>query len=290
MEKQLNLRSNSIDFIDAIEVTLRSNFGRIIVTSIFSALFFTMFFLLAHSPVEKVPDFFFHVSAGLIDAIIIFLLLESKLVELTQLKLTGLSETKNLSFDGKDSIFNKFSNANEKILIFDTYLYNLILRTGRYDKFYDCTKKALMNNVSVTLLLLEPNSEHALLRAKEINPDDPESILSEITKCTKKLWILKDELSDDKDLNNKKMDLLTINYYNSAPPFSMYCADSEVYFSFYRPELKSTEQPQLYIPSDTKLIAKTLFSFLYNKFKELYSNSKTIEEIIDGMSNKRQLS
>lgn len=280
MKKPFTVLRTKLGFLHTIAETLRSNVGRITSTLVLSLLFFGIFTWVDVHYMEKVPEFFFHISAELLGAIIILLLLDSKLVELTQLKLTGLSETTELPFDGPNNIYDKISHSQDKIIFFDTYLYNLMLVNGRYDLLYQSIKKALINNVEIVILLVNPDSEHATLRAKEINPTDPESVLSEINKCKRKLWALKEDLLDEKELKAKRESNLSINYHNYAPPFSMYCIDSEVYFSFYRPESKSTEQPQLYIPTGTKLIAQTLFTFLHNKFKELLSESVPIDKII----------
>lgn len=189
-----------------------------------------------------------HLSVHTIFALILYIFFEKKISELVGL---GIGSKEKFYID---DYFRKIRRSSFRVRILETFTQD-ILEKGNKDKLIESFKSFLKNAKSkrntpiIEILLLDPYSDYAELRIKQLLHSHLENQVN-IDK-EKEKWIqwLKDwsEIKKSIDEFAKSIDLgleMRVLIYDTSPQYSIYSCDNFAYVGPYKQGVKTTEVEQ----------------------------------------------
>ncbi|HEX6873611.1 MAG TPA: hypothetical protein VF163_21140 [Micromonosporaceae bacterium] len=198
-------------------------------------------------------DLWLNIGAGLAITLATYIALNPLFREL---QTASLVEHARLDPSG---LIERISRGRETVAILETWTG--LLEEPYRDRFLAALRSALLNQAMVRILLLDPDSEGAQQRAKELRQRDvPLAIMTNLFH----LCQLRDELHEDVRAR------LTVRVYDASPSVQMYRCDNKAFVSFFPIDQSTYDAQQI-----ETLMSTPIGEFVQNRFDELWSAPST---------------
>jgi hypothetical protein len=157
-------------------------------------------------------------------------------------------------------LIERVSRARESVTILETWTG--LLEEPFREPFLAGLRTALLNQATVRILLLDPDSEGAQLRAKELRQRDvPLAIMANLHHLSR----LRLELNEDVRIR------LKVRVYDASPSVQMYRCDNKAFISFFPIDQSTYDAQQIETMMNTPI-----GDFVQGRFEELWSASTTV--------------
>ena len=181
--------------------------------------------------------------------------LRKEFESLGQLQNAGIVEIYESLSD--DLIVNHFSQANDQIKILQTWIPDLV----QIEKSF---KYAYINNCSIQILLLDPNSDFAKERSVQMGFENSEAVITNINSNIMELRRVCKEFNIQKNFELK--------LYSAVPLMQIYSFDNMSFMGFYWQGKMAMHGPQLLIKGHDTYYGKEInnyFNFMWNSAKPI---------------------
>jgi hypothetical protein len=159
------------------------------------------------------------------------------------------------------ALVERVAAGRETVAILETWTG--LLEEPHVDRFIDALRSALRNQATVRILLLDPDSEGARLRGKELRQRDvPIAIMGNLYTLAR----LRDELSDD------VAQRLKVRIYDASPSVQMYRCDNKAFISFFPIDQSTYDAQQI-----ETLMNTPIGDFVQGRFEELWTAPSTVK-------------
>lgn len=161
------------------------------------------------------------------------------------------------------SFCDKVAQTSDIVEVLDTFSY---LVSGRNsERFAEAARSAVNRGATVRVMLLDPDSLAAQQRSHELSAD----VRHEVMRNLRDLRQLAAQLPQE------RRGQLQVRVYAAAPSIQLYRSGERMMVSFYPVNRLSGEGQQLEVRVTTPL-----GSFVSERFAELWSNSRSIDELL----------
>lgn len=161
------------------------------------------------------------------------------------------------------SFCEKVAQTSDVVEVLDTFSYLFSGRTS--ERFAMAARTAVSRGATVRILLLDPDSPAALQRSHELSAD----VRLEVMRNLRDLKLLEAQLPRD------RREQVQVRVYSAAPSIQLYRFGERIMVSFYPVDQLSGEGQQLEVR-----ITSPLGSFVSERFAELWSKSRSINELL----------
>ena len=159
------------------------------------------------------------------------------------------------------ALVETISRGRERVAILETWTG--LLEDPYRDRFVASLRTALSNQAVVRILLLDPDSEGALLRGKELRQRDvPLAIMGNLYRLAR----LRAELNDD------MRSRLRVRLYDASPSVQMYRCDNRAFIAFFPIDQSTYDAQQI-----ETLMNTPIGEFVQGRFDELWSAPTTVD-------------
>lgn len=161
------------------------------------------------------------------------------------------------------SFCEKVAQTSDVVEVLDTFSYLFSGRTC--ERFAEAARVAVSRGAAVRIMLLDPDSPAALQRSHELSAD----VRLEVMRNLRDLKHLEAQLPRD------RRGQMQVRVYSAAPSIQLYRSGERIMVSFYPVDQLSGEGQQLEVR-----ITSPLGSFVSERFAELWSRSRSINELL----------
>jgi hypothetical protein len=159
------------------------------------------------------------------------------------------------------ALVETIGRGRERVAILETWTG--LLEEPYRDRFVASLRTALSNQAVVRILLLDPDSEGARLRGKELRGRDvPLAIMSNLYRLAR----LHAELNDD------MRSRLRVRVYDASPSVQMYRCDNRAFIAFFPIDQSTYDAQQI-----ETLMNTPIGEFVQGRFDELWSAPTTAD-------------
>ena len=199
-------------------------------------------------------DLYLNVGAGLAITLSTYVVLNPLFKELRAVRIT---EHPRLDREG---LIEHFAQGRESVSMLETWsdMFELPYR----DRFLEALRRALENNATVRILLLDPDSRGAGLRTEELH--HKRDVQLAIMANLRHLAALRETLSEERQRR------LRVRIYDASPSVQMYRWDDKAYISFFPLDQSNFNSPQI-----ETYMSTPLGEFVQRRFDELWSAKTT---------------
>ena len=160
-----------------------------------------------------------------------------------------------------NSLVERVAGGRETVAILETWTG--LLEEPYRDRFLAAVRTALLNQATVRILLLDPDSAGARLRAKELRQRDvPLAIMANLYHLAR----LGDELNEDVRVR------LKVRLYDASPSVQMYRCDNKAFISFFPIDQSTYDAQQI-----ETLMNTPIGDFVQGRFEELWNTPGTVK-------------
>jgi hypothetical protein len=160
-----------------------------------------------------------------------------------------------------NGLVERVGGGRETVAILETWTG--LLEEPYRDRFLAALRTALLNQATVRILLLDPDSAGARLRGRELRQRDvPLAIMANLYHLTR----LGDELSEDARIR------LKVRLYDAAPSVQMYRCDNKAFISFFPVDQSTYDAQQI-----ETLMNTPIGDFVQGRFEELWNAPNTMK-------------
>lgn len=208
----------------------------------------------APDPNEFYSELWLNIGAGLAITLATYIVLNPLFRDL---QTASIVEHARLDPNG---LVERVAGGRETVAILETWTG--LLEEPYRDRFLGALRTALLNQATIRILLLDPDSAGARLRAKELRQRDvPLAIMANLYHLSR----LGAELSEDVRVR------LKVRVYDAAPSVQMYRCDNKAFISFFPIDQSTYDAQQI-----ETLMNTPIGEFVQGRFEELWNAPGTI--------------
>ncbi|HKR04348.1 MAG TPA: hypothetical protein VJY62_06880 [Bacteroidia bacterium] len=261
---------------------IKNNLNRVFAFVGFVILFAINLYLIPPPEGEKYKHFWEIINSNLHhveSALLIYALLEGRIRKF--LVSAKASEAPELVME--DYLID-ILDSNKEIKILETFTELLLQNNYEIEKHFEKYILKCKRNVKeakIRMLLIDPRSQYAIQRIKELKPyyepDTDETTF--VTTFSKRMndWLLeirqmKDRLTKNGTDNEVIFD---IRIYDADPPYSLYSANNKGYFGYYQ-KRPTTKSPQLIIHDLDDQFGK----YQLKRYEDIWNSNETTVQTI----------
>lgn len=204
---------------------------------------------------EFLADLWLNVGSGLAITLATYIVLNPLFRDLQS---ASIVEHARLDPNG---LVDRVSGGRETVAILETWTG--LLEEPYRERFISALRTALLNQATVRILLLDPDSAGARLRAKELRQRDvPLAIMANLFHLAR----LGDELNEDVRIR------LKVRLYDASPSVQMYRCDNKAFISFFPIDQSTYDAQQI-----ETLMNTPIGDFVQGRFEELWNAPGTLK-------------